>query len=225
MRGGELYEEIVRRKSFTEKDASYVMKQLLQALKYLHEKGIVHRDLKLENLLLVEPNKLDIKLADFGLSKIIKGQALTTACGTPFYVAPDILMGDGYNSAVDLWAAGVLLYVLLSGRLPFAADSDADLFKAILECDLVWKSPQFDNVSDEAKSLIKHLIVKTPEKRYTADEALKHPFISGQAREDQLHTSMYDGLRQVSSLSKASLLKKQKEEKDSDSDSDDSEDD
>jgi calcium/calmodulin-dependent protein kinase I len=223
MQGGELYEEIVRRKSFSERDASYVMRQLLEALKYLHEKGIVHRDLKLENLLLVVPNKLDIKLADFGLSKIIKGQALTTACGTPFYVAPDILMGDGYNSAVDLWAAGVLLYVLLSGRLPFAADSDADLFKAILECDLVWKSPQFDNVSDEAKDLIKHLILKTPEQRYTATQALAHPFITGTTRNEQLHTSVYDGLRQVSSLSKANLLKKQQEAKnDSDSDSDDS---
>jgi len=147
MQGGELYEEIVRRKSFTEKDACFIMKQLLEALRYLHEKGIVHRDLKLENLLLVQQNKLDIKLADFGLSKIMKESTLTTACGTPFYVAPDILLGEGYDTAVDLWACGVLLYVLLSGRLPFAADSDNELFKAILEGDLVWKSPQFDTIS------------------------------------------------------------------------------
>jgi len=203
MRGGELYEEIVRRKSFTEKDASHIHKQLLSALAYLHERGIVHRDLKLENLLLKKDGSLEIKLADFGLSKLYSGKALQTACGTPFYVAPDILLGTGYGPAVDMWAAGILLYVLLSGRLPFAADTDAELFKLIIDGDLIWKSPQFDTVSDEAKDLISKLIVVDPDDRYTAKQALDHPWIKNLGREDlQLHKSMYDELQRLSTLSK-----------------------
>jgi calcium/calmodulin-dependent protein kinase I len=210
MLGGELYEEIVRRKSFSEKDASYIMKQLFSALSYLHKKGIVHRDLKLENLLITEPNSLDIKLADFGLSKIVAGDALTTACGTPFYVAPDILLGTGYDSAVDMWACGILLYVLLSGRLPFAADSDAELFKLIIDGDLVWKSPQFDTVSDEARDLISNLIVVEPRDRFTADEAIQHVFIKENNRNTPLHASFLDNLKNVSALSKASIEKAKK---------------
>lgn len=210
MLGGELYEEIVRRKSFSEKDASNIMKQLFSALSYLHKKGIVHRDLKLENLLITEPNSLDIKLADFGLSKIVAGDALTTACGTPFYVAPDILLGTGYDSAVDMWACGILLYVLLSGRLPFAADSDAELFKLIIDGDLVWKSPQFDTISDEAKDLISNLIVVEPRDRFTADEAIQHVFIKENNRSTPLHASFLDNLKNVSALSKASIEKAKK---------------
>jgi len=210
MLGGELYEEIVRRKSFSEKDASIIMKQLFSALSYLHKKGIVHRDLKLENLLITEPNSLDIKLADFGLSKIVAGDALTTACGTPFYVAPDILLGTGYDSAVDMWACGILLYVLLSGRLPFAADSDAELFKLIIDGDLVWKSPQFDTISDEAKDLISNLIVVEPRDRFTADEANQHVFIKENNRSTPLHASFLDNLKNVSALSKASIEKAKK---------------
>jgi len=207
MKGGELYEEIVRRKSFTEKDASHIMKQLISALAYLHERGIVHRDLKLENLLLVKDGALDIKLADFGLSKLYSGKALQTACGTPFYVAPDILMGSGYGTAVDMWASGILLYVLLSGRLPFAADSDAELFKLIIDAEVVWKSPQFDTVSEDAKDLISKLLVVDPDQRYTAKEALEHPWIQSQAKssESQLHKSMYGELQKLSSLSRQKI--------------------
>jgi len=210
MKGGELYEEIVKRKSFSEKDASSIMQQLFSALDYLHAKGIVHRDLKLENLLLVKDNdpNLTLKLADFGLSKLYQGKALQTACGTPFYVAPDILLGDGYGPGVDMWACGILLYVLLSGRLPFAADSDADLFKLIMVGDLVWKSPQFDTVSAEAKDLISKLIVVEPEQRWTATQALQHPWIvsrAGTAQSKPLHSSMYDELVNLSSLSKQKI--------------------
>jgi len=207
MKGGELYEEIVRRKSFTEKDASYIMQQLFSALAYIHERGIVHRDLKLENLLLVKEGALDVKLADFGLSKLYSGKALQTACGTPFYVAPDILLGSGYGPAVDMWASGILLYVLLSGRLPFAADSDAELFKLIIDGDLVWKSPQFDTVSAEAKDLIGKLIVVDPDQRYTAKQALEHSWITNQsnASDTRLHTTVYEELQKLSALSKQKI--------------------
>jgi len=197
MEGGELYDEIVKRKHFTEKDASFIMYQLFLALDYLHKRGIVHRDLKLENLLIKKPGSLDIKLADFGLSKVYTGDPLQTACGTPYYVAPEILQGDGYDHKIDTWAAGVLLYVLLSGRLPFSGDSDVELFRAILETELIWKKPQFDTVSVEAKDIIQKLIIKDPKKRYDASQALEHVFLKTN-NENALHTEVYEGLKQLS---------------------------
>jgi len=188
MEGGELYDEIINRETFTEKEAAYVLAQLLEALVYLHAKGFVHRDLKLENLLLVSKNSLDIRVADFGLSRHLDPDSRAqTACGTPFYVAPDILLADddtgGYTEAVDMWAVGVVLYILLSGRLPFSGgtgddDNDEALFQNILEAKLLWKSPQFDVVSDAAKDLISKLLVAAPEKRLTARQALAHPWIT-----------------------------------------------
>lgn len=215
MRGGELYEKIVEQKLFSEKDASILMRQVMEALDYLHGIGVVHRDLKLENMLLVEKGKLEMKLADFGLSKLYQGQALQTACGTPFYVAPDILMGTGYGPGVDMWAAGVLLYVMLSGRLPFHADNDPELFRLILEGKLVFKSPQFDTVSKEAQDLIKHLLIVDPKKRYTAKQALEHPFIKNaeQVSSKPLPNTFYEDLRQVSALSKKAIKKAQGNDK------------
>jgi len=206
MEGGELYDEIVKRKHFTEKDASYIMYQLLMALEYLHKRDIVHRDLKLENLLLKKHGALEIKLADFGLSKVYTGEAMQTACGTPYYVAPEILQGEGYDYKIDTWAAGVLLYVLLSGRLPFSGDTDVELFRAILETDLIWKKPQFDTVSAEAKDLIIKLMNKDPSKRYDATQALEHVFLKTN-NENALHTEVYDGLKQLSTT--VNIKKKQ----------------
>jgi len=124
---------------------------------------------------------------------------MQTACGTPYYVAPEILTGDGYNKKIDTWAAGVLLYVLLSGRLPFSGETDVDLFRAIIEGDLVWKKPQFDTVSAEAKDLIEKLITKDVDARFDAEQALKHPFILTNNNEKQLCTNeIYNGLKQLS---------------------------
>jgi len=205
MEGGELYEEIIQRSVFSEKEAAIIVKQLLDALVYLHAQGIVHRDLKLENLLLSKKGELDVKLADFGLSRLFKpGGQMYTACGTPFYVAPDILLAtdeSGYGPNVDMWAVGVLLYILLSGRLPFSGDSDEELFKAILDGDLVWKSPQFDEVSAEAKDLISHLIVVDTKDRYSAEGALAHPFVTSNNTKP-LHNTFSTGLREVSNLGK-----------------------
>jgi len=171
-------------------------------LSYLHDIGIVHRDLKLENLLLVnkDENDMRIKLADFGLSKLYSGKVMVTACGTPFYVAPDVLIGGGYGPSVDVWSAGILLYVLLSGRLPFSADNDADLFRLIMKADLVFKSPQFDTVSDTAKDLIKKLLVADPGKRLTAKQALEHPFLKTKVEPRPVHNTFYEELRRVSLL-------------------------
>jgi len=151
-----------------------------------------------------------VKLADFGLSKLFTGASLKTACGTPFYVAPDILLAtddSGYGPEVDMWAVGVLIYILLSGRLPFSGDDDEELFKNILEGDLVWKSPQFDNVSGEAKDLISHLIVVDPTVRYSAKVALTHPWISSNTT-TPLHNSITEGFRSLSTVAKAKKVTK-----------------
>eukprot|EP01120_Amphizonella_sp_Union-15-10_P013551 TRINITY_DN6294_c0_g1_i2.p1 TRINITY_DN6294_c0_g1~~TRINITY_DN6294_c0_g1_i2.p1 ORF type:complete len:222 (-),score=37.78 TRINITY_DN6294_c0_g1_i2:15-680(-) len=204
MEGGELYDEIVRRKKFTEKDCSTVMKQIFLGLSYLHENNIVHRDLKLENLLIKGKDTqapLFIKIADFGLSRLYSGDVMTTACGTPFYVAPEIITGIGYGPEVDMWASGILMYIMLSGRLPFHADDDAKLFDLIRRSQLVFKSPQFDSISDDAKSMISQLIVKEPSKRLTTIQALQHPFIVGEVADVPLHDSVVRGLSDLKSMS------------------------
>jgi len=208
MEGGELYDEILRRKSFTEGDTAYIMRQVFEALAYLHNQKIVHRDLKLENLLLVRKNALEIKIADFGLSTIYN-TALFTACGTPFYVAPEIVLGDGYSFEVDLWASGILLYILLSGKLPYAADNERDLYALILSNVLIFKSPQFDTVSDTAKDLISKLIVSAPNDRLTPSQALLHPFITGEYPDlsKSLHHTYLDNIKFYSNLSKTDILK------------------
>lgn len=206
VRGGELYEMIVERKTFSEKDTAHIMRQVFSALEYLHGIGIVHRDLKLENMLLNDKNNLEVKVADFGLSKLYSGQALQTACGTPFYVAPDILLGTGYGPEVDMWACGVLLYILLSGRLPFHADNDAQLFQLIMEGKLVFKSPQFDTVSPEATDLIRKLLVVDPATRLNAKQAQEHPFITGQSQSTKpLHPTFVENLTRVSMVSRKQL--------------------
>jgi len=210
VQGGELYELIVERKTFSEQDTSHIMGQVFSALEYLHGIGIVHRDLKLENMLLNDKKTLSVKVADFGLSKLYSGQALQTACGTPFYVAPDILLGTGYGPEVDMWACGVLLYILLSGRLPFHADNDAQLFQLIMEGNLVFKSPQFDTVSKEATDLIRKLLVVDPKTRLTAKQALEHPFIKGadQQSTKPLHATLVENITRVSMVSRRQLDRK-----------------
>jgi len=209
--GGELYEMIVERKTFSEKDTAHIISQVFSALEYLHGVGIVHRDLKLENMLLTDKDSLSVKVADFGLSKLYSGQALRTACGTPFYVAPEILLGTGYGPEVDLWACGVLLYILLSGRLPFHADNDAQLFQLIMEGKLVFKTPQFDSVSADAQDLIKKLLVVEPSVRYTAKQALEHPFVKAHDKQSTkpLHSTMVENLTRVSMVSRRQIDRKQ----------------
>jgi len=213
MNGGELYDEIIRCDVFTETQASFIMHQLFEALVYLHSKGVVHRDLKLENLLLKQKGSLEVKVADFGLSKLFgEGSMAHTACGTPFYVSPEILLAEdeGYGAEVDMWASGILLYILLSGRLPFSGDSDEELFSNILECELEWKTPQFDNVSDEAKDLISRLIIPDPEDRLTAEEALQHPFIQGESKKVALHTLVKEGIQEMHTQSRLKMSENSK---------------
>jgi calcium/calmodulin-dependent protein kinase I len=172
--GGELFDRIVEREQYSEADAKEVMRQLFDAIQYIHSQGIVHRDLKPENLLLeTDSNDTRIKLTDFGLSRIYDHQYMLTACGTPGYVAPEILKASGYSTPVDIWSSGVVMYILLCGYPPFYSENDALLFESIMSANYHFHSPYWDNVSKEAKDLIRSLLIADPEKRLTASLALE----------------------------------------------------
>ena len=178
--GGELFDRIVAKGNYSEKDAATCMSQLCQALDYLHTKKIVHRDLKPENLLYASPaDDANLKVADFGLARMLTaGDMMKTACGTPGYVAPEILKNKGYDSgAVDMWSAGVILYILLCGFPPFYEEELPALFDQILHARYDFPSPWWDNISADGKDLVKKLLELDVKKRLTAAQVLAHPWM------------------------------------------------
>lgn len=182
MKGGELFDKVVEKEHYSEDEARQAIKQIAEALAYCHELKIVHRDLKPENLL-YQDDSLDskLKIADFGLAKLVNnGSMMQTACGTPGYVAPEILKGKAYGMEVDLWSVGVIVYILLCGFPPFYDDNNAALFEQIKAGDFEFPSPYWDDVSDAAKDLVSKLLTTDPAKRYTCVDVLKHPWVTGE---------------------------------------------
>jgi len=178
--GGELFDKIVEKGQYSEKDASVIIKNLLSAVEYLHSQNIAHRDLKPENLLLKGGNNdTDVMLSDFGLSKIIGVESMMeTACGTPYYVAPEVLSATGYDKEVDLWSVGVITYLLLCGFPPFYGESLPEVFEQIMKAEFDFPAPYWTDISKNAKDLIQKLLVVDAKKRLTATQALSHPWIS-----------------------------------------------
>jgi calcium/calmodulin-dependent protein kinase I len=189
--GSELFDRIVDKGYYSEKSTVLIVKQILNAVKYLHQQGIAHRDLKPENLLCSGEGVNEVvKIADFGLSKIFageKGEELQTSCGTPGYVAPEVLMSEHYDKSVDMWGIGIITYILLAGYPPFYADNDTQLFEKIMNADYDFDDECWDDVSDLAKDFIRHLLVKNPEERFNADQALEHPWITSTAPDKALN--------------------------------------
>lgn len=177
--GGELFDAIVNRGSYSESDAANICLQILEAIKYVHDHGIAHRDLKPENLLLAnEPGEKDkIKIADFGLSKDFGQEQLQTSCGTPDYVAPEVLMGEQYDEAVDIWSIGVITYVLLCGFPPFYGETQKELFENIMGGKYDFPEPEWTDVSEEAKNFIRKMLIVNSKERYTAEQALADPWL------------------------------------------------
>ncbi|KAK2142313.1 hypothetical protein LSH36_971g00059 [Paralvinella palmiformis] len=190
--GGELFDRIVEKGSYTEKDASHLIRQVLEAVDFMHEKGVVHRDLKPENLLYYSPaEESKIMISDFGLSKTDDSGSMATACGTPGYVAPEVLAQQPYGKEVDVWSIGVIAYILLCGYPPFYDENDSELFRQILKAQYEFDSPYWDEISDSAKDFISRLMCKDTKKRYTCQQALKHPWISGNtALNKDIHASV-----------------------------------
>ncbi|XP_020292750.1 calcium/calmodulin-dependent protein kinase type 1 isoform X4 [Pseudomyrmex gracilis] len=195
--GGELFDRIVEKGSYTEKDASGLIRQVLEAVGYMHDQGVVHRDLKPENLLYYSPDEdSKIMISDFGLSKMEDSGIMATACGTPGYVAPEVLAQKPYGKAVDVWSIGVISYILLCGYPPFYDESDANLFAQILKGEFEFDSPYWDDISDSAKDFIRKLMCVNVEERYTCKQALAHPWISGNAASNKnIHGTVSEQLK------------------------------
>ncbi|TRY92450.1 hypothetical protein DNTS_029601, partial [Danionella cerebrum] len=178
--GGELFEDIVAREYYSEADASHCINQILESVSHIHQHEIVHRDLKPENLLLASKMKgAAVKLADFGLAIEVQGdqQAWFGFAGTPGYLSPEVLRKDPYGKPVDIWACGVILYILLVGYPPFWDEDQHKLYQQIKAGAYDFPSPEWDTVTPEAKNLINQMLTINPAKRITADQALKHPWV------------------------------------------------
>ncbi|XP_046823612.1 calcium/calmodulin-dependent protein kinase type II alpha chain isoform X7 [Vespa crabro] len=183
--GGELFEDIVAREFYSEADASHCIQQILESVHHCHYNGVVHRDLKPENLLLASKAKgAAVKLADFGLAIEVSGesQAWFGFAGTPGYLSPEVLKKEPYGKPVDIWACGVILYILLVGYPPFWDDDQHRLYAQIKAGSYDYPSPEWDTVTPEAKNLINQMLTVNPSKRITANEALKHPWICQRER-------------------------------------------
>jgi len=200
----------VEKGNYTEKEASVVVKKILSAVDYLHSIGIAHRDLKPENLLLKSEADTEVMLSDFGLSKIISQDTMMqTACGTPYYVAPEVLSATGYGPEVDCWSIGVITYLLLCGFPPFYGEGLPEVFEQILKGAYEFPEPYWDNISKDAKDFISKLLVIDPRKRYTTKQALKHRWIEHEGADIKLNIKSermvkYNSTRK---LSKAKLEK------------------
>lgn len=176
--GGELFDFIAENNHFTEVHAATVMTDLLNALSYLHSRGIAHRDVKLENLLCSNSSwPLDVKLADFGFANYVNSgnePMLSSFVGTPYYIAPEMIRADPHGRPVDIWASGVVMYILLSGKFPFGGKNEAEYYQRVLNKEAYFPTQEWTNVSEDAKDLVRGMLCKDPTKRLTADQCLQH---------------------------------------------------
>jgi len=203
--GGELFDRIIEQTFFSEKEAARVIKQIASALVYLHDLNIVHRDLKPENLLLTDKSKddYDVKIIDFGLAKQ-STEKMNMPCGTPGYVAPEILKRKKYHKEVDVWSLGVITYILLCGFPPFVDDGNnlKSLYKQIRKGSYSFPDKYWKNISDDAKNLIKNMLEVNVKKRFTARQVLDHDWAKRTAPGTTLRGHFIDALRRHQTVEK-----------------------
>lgn len=198
-KGGELFDEILQRGKFSERDAAVLMKQVLQCINYCHQNNIIHRDLKPENILLEANKEFDqIKIIDFGTSLVYDpSRNLDEKLGTPYYIAPEVL-GKNYDSKCDIWSCGVITYILLSGMPPFNGQSDQDIMKKVRQGSFDFEDRAWANVSDKAKDFITKLLTYDKDARATASEILTHPWLAELANlavDESLALSVLDNMK------------------------------
>ncbi|TMW66403.1 hypothetical protein Poli38472_004168 [Pythium oligandrum] len=182
--GGELFDRIIARGHYSENDAAILVRKIVDAVKHCHDRDICHRDLKPENFLFETPAEdAELKVIDFGLSRMDDGLSagvMTTRVGTPYYIAPEVL-GRHYDKSCDLWSIGVITYILLCGYPPFYGDTDPEIFASVRAGRYDFDSPEWADVSAEAKDLISKLLLVDASKRLTSEQVLKHPWLTGSA--------------------------------------------
>jgi len=218
--GGELFDRIVTKGNYSEKEAADVVNTVAEALKYLHDNGIVHRDLKPENLIYQNSTEEALlKITDFGLAKYRSTDTahalLNTACGTPGYVAPEVLEGKQYGKEVDLWSLGVILYILLCGFPPFYDETTAGLYRQIKQGQYDFPDPYWTDITDDAKDVVRGLLTVKPKERWDPDALVTNSWVSAtaspkklpavQIRNLRLHTAKKDlrkGVRAVIAINR-----------------------
>uniref|UniRef100_A0A803NIR4 non-specific serine/threonine protein kinase n=1 Tax=Cannabis sativa TaxID=3483 RepID=A0A803NIR4_CANSA len=203
--GGELFDRIIQRGHYSERKAAELTKIIVGVVEACHSLGVMHRDLKPENFLLVnKDDDFSLKAIDFGLSVFFKpGQIFTDVVGSPYYVAPEVLLKH-YGPEADVWTAGVILYILLSGVPPFWAETQQGIFDAVLKGQIDFDSDPWPVISDSAKDLIRKMLCSRPSERLTAHEVLCHPWIceNGVAPDRALDPAVMSRLKQFSAMNK-----------------------
>lgn len=180
LEGGELFEKIKAKTKYKEGDAKHVMNQFLSALAYLAERKVVHRDLKPENLILAKPtDDSDLLIADFGFATFIEDdKPLYLRCGSPGYVAPEVLSDEGYGVEADVFSSGVIMFVLLTGRPLFRGEKVDDILEKNKNCELIFPDQLWSKISPDARDLCEKLLKRDPKERITAKDALQHPWFT-----------------------------------------------
>jgi len=195
--GGELFDRIMKKGQYSEKDACAVIIKVVAAISYLHGHNIAHRDLKPENLLVQGDDDTQVMISDFGLSRIIGDNSMmSTACGTPYYVAPEVIKAEAYSKEVDMWSIGVITYFILCGYPPFMGESLQQIFESIQNCEYDFPSVEWDNISTSAKDFIKKLLVLEPRRRMTAEQSANHPWLLSGGAEGRIKTEKFSSSKQ-----------------------------
>lgn len=203
--GGELFDRITQRGHYTERKAAKLTRTIVGVVEACHSLGVMHRDLKPENFLFVNQQEDSLlKTIDFGLSIFFKpGERFTDVVGSPYYVAPEVLR-KRYGPEADVWSAGVILYILLSGVPPFWAETEQGIFEQVLHGDLDFESDPWPSISESAKDLVRRMLIRDPRKRLTAHEVLCHPWVQvdGLAADKPLDSAVLSRLKQFSAMNK-----------------------
>ncbi|EYU19883.1 hypothetical protein ABFS82_06G078700 [Erythranthe guttata] len=173
--GGDLYDRLSSGIRLPEPDAASVLNQLMVAVACCHRLGVAHRDIKPDNILFDSRGRL--KLADFGSAELFGVSEMSGLVGTPYYVAPEVLTGGEYDEKVDVWSAGVILYIMLAGVPPFYGDGPAETFEAVLRGNLRFPTKLFRSVSPEAKDLLRKMMCRDVSRRLSAEQVLRHPWM------------------------------------------------